>query len=254
MRVQVGKSRHQRLHVYGLEDFGFPSGEACPTEQVAIAGGVDEDTGEEGAAAGFVLDDRRVDAIPFADSGSEPRTEEKPDAVLTDERVEFKGKFRAVETELPAMHRRDLHERAPRPEPLDHFHRQSPDDLFFLAGITDRMPLVHLGGGRAAAEDGILFDESNGKPETRRPDGGKDPGAGAAHDAQIASPDDGGLAGRFRQGFVDGGRAHGHGITQRAPLAQNDFKEQSIPTKICTKQLIRGFPLVRDRWIPTMHN
>ena len=107
---QAGKSRDQSLHVDGLEDFGFPGGVARTAKQITIAGGVDEDPGRHGAAAGFVLDDGRIDAIPFADSGSEPRTEEKPDAVFADERIEFKGEFRAVEAELPPVHRRDFRE------------------------------------------------------------------------------------------------------------------------------------------------
>jgi len=98
----------QRLHIDGLEDFGFPSGEAGTTEQVAIARGVDEDSSEEAAASGFVLDDCRRDAISFAGSGSQSRTEEKPDAVLTDEGIELKGELSAVETELPAVHGRDF--------------------------------------------------------------------------------------------------------------------------------------------------
>src|SRR5690606_13173638 len=202
------------LEVDGLEAVGFFGGEAGVTQEIAVAGGVDEEGGGDGAASGAVLDHGGGDAGGVAGGGDAAGGEEDADGgVFADELVELGGEFGAVEAELAAVDGGDFLERAAAAEAFDDFKGEAADDGAGAGGVVDGVPFVDLGGDGHAAEQGGLLDEGDGEAEAGGAHGGEDSGAGTADDAEVGLMADGGVAG----GFVDAGRGagRGHGSTMR---------------------------------------
>jgi hypothetical protein len=105
--------------------------------------------------------------------------------------VEFHREFGAVEIELRAMNGVNFSEYSTTAKAFDDLLGESADDGVRPGRVVDGVPFVDLSGDGHAAEEDVLFNEGDGKSETRGAHRSEDTRARAADYAKIGFMADG---------------------------------------------------------------
>ena len=161
--------------------------------EIGISGGIDEDAGADGAAAGFIFDKDGGEAAVFVRRGGGGELGVKLDFEpgLAREFVQLDLEFFGVEGEADGRIRYFVApKRAAAVEAVDHLPGQSGDDLPFALSVPKRVPHVDQRGGGDAAEAVVFFDDGDTGPEARGAHGGEKAGAAAPENTDVGLVDD----------------------------------------------------------------